>query len=1337
MMGHKPDSIGLIPRICEGLFNHIEGDLSVSNSYRTEVSYLEIYNEKVRDLLKSTLQHSLRVREHPRNGPYVQSLSRHLVSDYHDVETLIERGNINRTTASTHMNDTSSRSHAIFTISFTQAKFYNDMPSETMSKIHLVDLAGSERADATGATGQRLKEGANINKSLVTLGTVISTLAEASSHTPGKKKHTFVPYRDSVLTWLLKDSIGGNSKTIMIATVSPADVNYGESLSTLRYANRAKNIINKPTVNEDPNVKLIRDLRSEISKLRAMLAGDLASAKSPRREAEMVDRLHENEARVKVLTEEWEHKWRETKKIMKESTLALRREGLGVVLDSELPHLIGITTEDLLSTGMKLYHLKEGLTTVGRDDAEQKPDMALWAIDIEKEHCIFENDNGVVILRPLPRAECSINGQQISQPTPLTQGCVVLLGKTQMFRFNHPVEAARLRKERKSKSMTDLARSTESLLSVFNSPGMELEKLQRAEWERLEEKRRHIEVLEDKHRQAEDARLKEQGLREDALRGQISQLERLRQESEQAKKEAQLEQGKIIKEQERLKRQSADFLKQMEDYQKQMEDYMEEKEKFEEERLHEKSAIEKEREDFIQERDLERQKLQDEKDEMKLKISQEMERLMEIEQSQKEAAEKARQAIISEQQKLEEHRRQQKVKLDEEFKRLEMQESMIKESARDSENEIARRLEVLQQERDKELELIEDERKKLDELQLQQETARKIALDIETDAMLKLREDSEKLLEARKEIEKLKQLQIQEIRDVEEKIKKKRIALGQELEKQRNHLENERHALSEKEVLLKQILELGEYETDEEKKDIEMELQSLQEEKKKLDLRELQLNEKEQQDCLTINSELRALEEKKETNQRQLKEKNETLNEMETENLLSIQKEISEKIKNLDARRMKIEEDEALLRELKGKHESTITKAIEDKKILEKERLQLVDLEKQHDMNTEMALAEIDRRKVQLDEETEKEMVIIEEKKKQLEQQHEEIQVVPESEWNEPRSIQRKAVSVSTVEDLREMSNLYDESRQRAQDKESHQLEERFKKLHELEEQTNRAESELQRKRQEFEIQRTKEIERIKLEKYKLQEMEDQERINELIEERVKKRLFEEKVQREKQLLAEKEKEKLDREKEIQRLKRAHRRELEQLKKKFTSGESSTGSKSNPYEGLRNRDALPESQPPRKMLSEPNLHAKPLIEHRRPVENPINIKILRYMLRGHGRDSHHEFEVEVSVLDDNWVVYRRYRKFRELHEMMKAVYPEIGALEFPPKKLFGNKSEKVVSKRRDKLENYLRSFIHVCLRLPSSPLSPGDGKILSKHTLCDFAPFFRQGAFETTKYSTS
>ncbi|KAM4607372.1 uncharacterized protein kif16bb isoform 2-T2 [Polymixia lowei] len=480
MMGNTGDK-GLIPRICEGLFCEIsERNASDAVSFRTEVSYLEIYNERVQDLLQKKLTPAdgggLRVREHPRDGPYVESLSKHVVRGYRDVEDLMTTGNGNRTTANTGMNDVSSRSHAIFTISFTQARFDATLPCETLSKIHLVDLAGSERADTARTAGPRLKEGANINKSLVTLGSVISALADLSERGPTakKKKQIFVPYRDSVLTWLLKDSLGGNSKTIMIATISPADVNYGETLSTLRYASRAKIIVNSPMVNEDSSVKLIRELQAEIARLQGLVEqpnqaprGDTSST------LKVEERLHQNEAKVLELTKEWTNKWRETQNILKEETLALRKEGSGVVLDSQLPHLIGFD-EDLLSTGIILYHLKEGRTLVGCDEASCPQDIVLHGPGVLNEHCVLENCAGTVGLIPQSGALCLVNGMEVTRPCQLTQGAIIQLGKRTIFRFNHPTEAAKLREKRKrgllssfSPSMTDLFKSTENLAKVM------------------------------------------------------------------------------------------------------------------------------------------------------------------------------------------------------------------------------------------------------------------------------------------------------------------------------------------------------------------------------------------------------------------------------------------------------------------------------------------------------------------------------------------------------------------------------------------------------------------------------------------------------------------------------------------------------------------------------------------------------------------------------------------------------------------------------------------------------------------------------------------------------
>uniref|UniRef100_A0A6Q2XCL9 Kinesin-like protein n=1 Tax=Esox lucius TaxID=8010 RepID=A0A6Q2XCL9_ESOLU len=306
--------------------------IRIEMSIRIRTSFLEIYNERVRDLLRGGEQKKipLRVREHPDKGPYVQDLSQHVVSDYKQAVELLEEGIANRITAATHVHDASSRSHAIFTIQYTQAILENNLPSEIVSKINLVDLAGSERADPHYCR-DRLTEGSNINKSLVTLGIVISALAQNSqmsnscqsinsvasegdggsivgSHSSslsgggGGRRHCFIPYRDSVLTWLLKDSLGGNSKTIMIATVSPSCSSYNETLSTLRYAAHARNIVNKPRVNEDASVRLIRELRQEIDRLKSMLLSYEMRNPSPslsdERDGSLSDMVLQNELKV-------------------------------------------------------------------------------------------------------------------------------------------------------------------------------------------------------------------------------------------------------------------------------------------------------------------------------------------------------------------------------------------------------------------------------------------------------------------------------------------------------------------------------------------------------------------------------------------------------------------------------------------------------------------------------------------------------------------------------------------------------------------------------------------------------------------------------------------------------------------------------------------------------------------------------------------------------------------------------------------------------------------------------------------------------------------------------
>jgi hypothetical protein len=315
MMG-TPDQPGLIPRTCEDLFERIaQAHMETPNiSYNVRVSYFEVYNEHVRDLLVPVIPNQppyyLKIRESPTEGPYVKDLTEVPVRNIQEILRYMRVGDASRTTASTKMNDTSSRSHAVFTIMLKQIHhdMETDETTERSSRIRLVDLAGSERAKSTEATGQRLREGSNINKSLTTLGRVIAALADPKQQqTPkkrgGQRHDAVVPYRDSILTWLLKDSLGGNSKTAMIACISPSD--YDETLSTLRYADQAKRIRTRAVVNQDSGISAaqrdaeIAAMADEIHKLQLVVSDTRRREKDNARDQE--ERLEEYQARVAAM----------------------------------------------------------------------------------------------------------------------------------------------------------------------------------------------------------------------------------------------------------------------------------------------------------------------------------------------------------------------------------------------------------------------------------------------------------------------------------------------------------------------------------------------------------------------------------------------------------------------------------------------------------------------------------------------------------------------------------------------------------------------------------------------------------------------------------------------------------------------------------------------------------------------------------------------------------------------------------------------------------------------------------------------------------------------------
>lgn len=313
MMG-TPDYPGLIPRTCEDLFERIDAAQNENSNvaYNVRVSYFEVYNEHVRDLLVPVNPNKppnyLKIRESPTEGPYVKDLTEVPVRNIDEILRYMTNGDASRTTASTKMNDTSSRSHAVFTIMLKQIHhdMETDETTERSSRIRLVDLAGSERAKSTEATGARLREGSNINKSLTTLGRVIAALADPKALRSGKRKDV-VPYRDSILTWLLKDSLGGNSKTAMIACIAPSD--YEETLSTLRYADQAKRIRTRAVVNQDQISTAERDaqiaaMAEEIRQLQLSVSDSRQREKNAQQAEERLEEYQNRVATMQRMMEE-------------------------------------------------------------------------------------------------------------------------------------------------------------------------------------------------------------------------------------------------------------------------------------------------------------------------------------------------------------------------------------------------------------------------------------------------------------------------------------------------------------------------------------------------------------------------------------------------------------------------------------------------------------------------------------------------------------------------------------------------------------------------------------------------------------------------------------------------------------------------------------------------------------------------------------------------------------------------------------------------------------------------------------------------------------------------
>ncbi|XP_030377189.1 kinesin-like protein KIF14 [Scaptodrosophila lebanonensis] len=486
--GNAPHAeAGIIPRFCHELFRRIEM-VKHKLQVEIEVSYFEIYNEKIHDLLcvqqaavasqpdVGMQRQALKVREHPIWGPYVVDLSVHSVDTYAALRNWLAVGNSQRATASTAMNDKSSRSHSIFNIvlNLTDLRPNNngadvnlDPGSDTIlstrrSKISLVDLAGSERISYSGSNGERIREGVSINKSLLTLGKVIAALADSRKVASGSTPSTFVPYRESVLTWLLRENLGGNSKTVMLATISPASLHVEETLATLRYACKARSIVNRVKVNESPHDKIIRDLRAEVDRLKSLrneyerqrrLSGNNSNP-VPRKiiietsvddsEVEALrQQLAERERELNRAQKSWMEKLQEAEDQRKSELRLLKRKGLALELAAEQKQacLVNLTADPILS-GTLFYLLPPGEVRVGRGrlSGGSLPDIVLDGPLVALQHCLIEHERGgkLFVTPGSEDFETYVNGELLQQRQQLFHGDRLVIGGSHYFRISNP-----------------------------------------------------------------------------------------------------------------------------------------------------------------------------------------------------------------------------------------------------------------------------------------------------------------------------------------------------------------------------------------------------------------------------------------------------------------------------------------------------------------------------------------------------------------------------------------------------------------------------------------------------------------------------------------------------------------------------------------------------------------------------------------------------------------------------------------------------------------------------------------------------------------------------------
>ncbi|KAJ8680905.1 hypothetical protein QAD02_016692 [Eretmocerus hayati] len=561
-----PDA-GIIPRFCHEIFSRIALDHSTTTT--VEISYFEIYNEKIHDLLISSgngnKRAPLKVREHPVFGPYIVDLSQHSVQSFDDLKSWLKVGNSQRATAATGMNEKSSRSHSIFSIILTQTPSKNSSSIKSSdaskrSKINLVDLAGSERLSNTCASGDRLREGVSINKSLLTLGKVIGSLAESTND----RKRGFVPYRDSVLTWLLKESLGGNSRTAMLGTVSPANIHLEETLATLRYACQARAIVNRVRINEDPHDKLIRQLKAEVQRLRGMRDGyEKQLGLTPRKLLETVEtsadsseeilnkqreidqlkvQLKKMEEQLFVTQKSWEEKLKEAQQRKDSELKNLRRCGIAIELDlkdlkRDQPCLVNLAADPMLS-GTLLYLIPPGRVRVGRPakpgtPTTSTPDIVLDGPLIKRNHCTIENKHGKLTFYPEKDAENYLNGEVIRGRVHLKHGDRLVIGGNHYFKICNTQDGG---DAQMTVQPIDFDYAYQEVLRIQEEKlRAELEESKRKAMKELENAKREVEIQLDSQKSAYESEIKKLGSNLEEHKKELEEMNRKKKQLEREK----------------------------------------------------------------------------------------------------------------------------------------------------------------------------------------------------------------------------------------------------------------------------------------------------------------------------------------------------------------------------------------------------------------------------------------------------------------------------------------------------------------------------------------------------------------------------------------------------------------------------------------------------------------------------------------------------------------------------------------------------------------------------------------------------------------------------------